>query len=76
LIGKALALNHISSSDAEKYYLRLATIESNLQNTNTGDVGSSDQLAATNRDLRVLKSELLRKIDGGKMTSLPPSERL
>jgi len=71
-----LARNHISSSDAEKYYLRLAQIESNLENTNKDQAGARAQTAATDKDLRLLQSELLHKIDGDKTTSLPSSERL
>jgi hypothetical protein len=63
LIAKALARNLISSSDAEKYYLRLAQIESNLENSKRNQAAGSDQKAVMNKDVSLLKSELMHKID-------------
>jgi hypothetical protein len=61
LISKALASNHISSGQAEAYYLRLAQAESNLESTKKNSQGASEQKAATDKSLEDLKSELLRK---------------
>jgi len=60
LIGNKLASNHISSSDAEKYYLRLAQIESNVENSKDNPA-SSGYDAVVSKELRQLKSELIRK---------------
>ncbi len=63
LIAKALARNLISSSEAEKYYLRLAQIESNLEHSKRNQADASDQMNAVNKNLSLLKSELLHKVN-------------
>jgi hypothetical protein len=63
LVSKALARNHISSGEAEKYYLRLAQIESNIESTKKDPADLGNVSAATHRDLSQLKSELLHKVN-------------
>jgi len=57
LIGRALAHDYITSSEAEKYYLRLAQIESILENSkhNPAMTAQSDQ---AHKQLNELRSEL------------------
>ena len=62
LIGAALARNAISSSDAEKYYMRLAQIESNLSTTKSAKASAAQQ-AGSSSDLRALRAELANKAD-------------
>jgi hypothetical protein len=58
LIGRALAHDYISSSQAEKYYLRLAQIESIVENSKHNSVLSKqDQIAQ--QQLKELRSELM-----------------
>ncbi len=61
LISKALASNHITSGQAESYYLRLAQAESNLESTKEGSAGFSAEREATDKTLQQLKAELLLK---------------
>jgi len=60
MISKALAKNHISSSDAEKYYMRLAQVESNIENARRSQTLST-QWTSLAADLRTLKTELQPK---------------
>ena len=63
LIGSALAKNHISSGQAESYYLRLAQLESNIESTKNNPATPSSEIIDTNKQLAQLKSELLRKVN-------------
>ena len=60
LIGKALANNHITSGEAEKYYLRLAQLESNLESIKRSST-SPETGAQVNSNLREMRAELLKK---------------
>jgi hypothetical protein len=57
LISRNLATNHISSSQAEKYYLRLAEIESNLETAKNSGL-TAQQTSIMNSSLTQMKSEL------------------
>ncbi len=61
LISRNLAGNHISSSQAEKYYQRLAEIESNLESAKSNNESSVDQSKAFSKTLDQIKSELSGK---------------
>jgi hypothetical protein len=58
LISRALAGNRISSSQAERYYLRLAEVESNLQSAKSNHGLSADQSIAINKTIKQMKDEL------------------
>jgi len=57
-IADALAHNKISSSDAEKYYLRVAEQESTAESLKSSGSESKEQTAAINNELCRLKAKL------------------
>jgi hypothetical protein len=58
LIGHALAHDYITSSEAEKYYLRLAQIESTIENSkHIAALTKQNEIA--HQQLKELKSELM-----------------
>ncbi len=59
LISAALAKNQITSNEAERYYLRLAQIESNLENVKKSPAGADSN--QVNSNLLQMKAELLKK---------------
>jgi hypothetical protein len=61
MISRALAQNRISSGDAEKYYLRLSQIESNLVSAHSDKESGAYQAAAMNKSLEELKSDIIRQ---------------
>jgi hypothetical protein len=60
MIGQALAQNKISSSEAEKYYLRLAQIESNIESAKSDKGSGRYDAAAMSKSLAQLRAELSR----------------
>lgn len=58
LIGHALAHDYITSSQAEKYYLRLAQLESTIENSKI-DPSLTKQQETAEQQLAQLKSELM-----------------
>jgi hypothetical protein len=60
MISRALARNKITSSEAERYYLRLAQIESNMESAKTDKASGADDAAAMAKSLAQLRAELSR----------------
>lgn len=63
LVSKGLTHDHISSGEAEAYYLRLAQIESSLESSKRNPAPLSDQSSELNKNLHELKSELTHKVN-------------
>ena len=60
MISRALARNKITSSEAERYYLRLAQIESNMESAKTDKASGADDALAMAKSLAQLRAELSR----------------
>jgi hypothetical protein len=60
MIARALAKNKISSSEAERYYLRLAQIESNLESAKNDKASGRYNAAEMDKSLAQLRAELSR----------------
>ena len=58
LIGRALALNKITSSQAERYHARLAEIESNLETLRAAPSPQPGEVAAEKQSSVKLNEEL------------------